>query len=98
MLEQGGQIRIGRPVEDDEAGVDRDFVAIDGRHDGVGMAADPVGLLVHRDIVALAQQPCRGQAGNPGSNHRHLQPDTIPHQVHSIVSLSNRRGGRSTFT
>ena len=84
MPEHGCEVWIGLAIKYDKAGIDRDLVLTDAGNDGVGMAADPFCPFVHRHIVALAQQPCGGQAGNPGSNHRHLQSDTIPHQVYSI--------------
>jgi hypothetical protein len=46
MGEQRRQVRIGRPVEDDEAGIDRNGARANLRIDRVGMAADSIRLLV----------------------------------------------------
>ncbi len=72
QVEQRREVRIRLAVEDDEAGVDRNAAAADRRHDRVGMPADPVGALEDGDVVALIQQPGRGEAGDSGANDGHL--------------------------
>jgi hypothetical protein len=66
--EQRGEIRVGALVEDEEAGVDRMRDAIDGDVDGVRMAAEVVGRLVERYLVALRQQPRCRKAGDAGAD------------------------------
>ena len=50
--QQFDKIGICSRIEDDEAGVDRDFALADGDENRVGMAAEPVRLLVDDDVVA----------------------------------------------
>ncbi len=61
--QQLDEIGIGGWVEDDEAGVDAGFAAVEPNGDRVRMPADPPGLLIDRDIVPLMQKPGRGKPG-----------------------------------
>ena len=55
-------------IEDDEAGVDRDFALADGDENRVGMAAEAVRLLVDDDVVPPAEEPRGGEARDAGAD------------------------------
>ena len=69
LLKQADEVGIGPVVEDDEPGVDGVTLLVDFDIDGVGMAADPVAGLKHRDFVTPGQQIGRYQAGNTAADN-----------------------------
>ena len=70
MVEQSGEIGIGRLVVDDEADIDRDGAAVVDDFFRVGVAAESVVGFVKNDIVIPRQRPGAGQAGYAGADHR----------------------------
>jgi hypothetical protein len=56
-FEKSGEVRIVPVVENDEAGIDRNGLTIEGDGLRVGMAAGAGLGFIQRDVVPLAQQP-----------------------------------------
>ena len=72
MPEHGRELGIVLLIEDDEAGVDRNLraVIVDGQRARV--AADPVCLLIYRDVVLAVQDVGGAEARNPCADDRDL--------------------------
>ncbi|MNP76666.1 hypothetical protein D3C76_1739520 [compost metagenome] len=51
LIEQANEMRVGPVVEDDETGVQRIVLAAPPHIHGMGVATDPVGRFVHRDLM-----------------------------------------------
>jgi hypothetical protein len=82
VVEQGGQVRVGLVVEDEEAGVHRMRHAVEGDVDGVRVAAEARRRLEERHGVALRQQPGGGKAGDARAD----DGDALAVGVHHLFS------------
>jgi hypothetical protein len=77
MLEQRNEVRVGRVVEDDEAGIDWRWAETCIHHHRVRMAPEAIVLFVNDDVVLLAQQPRRRHSGYARAD----DGDTLPGRV-----------------
>jgi hypothetical protein len=68
MVEKGDEIGIADSIVDNETGIDGNWVAVLVCYIyRIAMAAELGGPFVERDIMALFEEPGRGQARDPGS-------------------------------
>jgi hypothetical protein len=94
VREQGGKVGIGFFVVNDEPCIDRDrSTSAAGDPDGAAMPTHAAIALINRDIVPLAQQPSRRQAGNASADDRNFQLLTI-----AATHLYSRPGQNSLLT
>ena len=94
MAEHAPRVGIVRPVEDDEAGVDRNARAVIIDRDGAAVAADARRLLIDRDVVVRVEQIGRAQAGNARPDDRDLRH---VQSAGSRLVRDRRRGGSSEW-
>ena len=75
MVEQSGQIGIGRLVIDDEAGVDGDGPAAQRQLACIGVAAETPLAFVEGHVVIAREKPRAGEPGDAGPDYRKLLTD-----------------------
>ena len=83
--EQADQVRIGRLVIDDEAGIDRNLLAVIINGNRVAVAAEPVICLIYGNLMARGQQPRRAKPGDTASDNGYSHSNIPPEQILSAM-------------
>ncbi len=84
--EQGDELRVSTPVEDEKAGIDAESAAVEGDVDGLGVAAEMVACLEERHPGAARELTGGGEPGDSGADdgdplHRAAAPEAGPPDV-----------------
>ena len=74
MIEQRHEIAIGARIENDEAGIDRNEIAVQRHIDRIAVTAQLAGRLEHGHVVPPAEQPSSRQPGHSRADHRDPEP------------------------